>query len=362
MELSPFPYQGPLDPALVTGRDELVERLVAQVTTRRVTALLGPRRYGKTSVLRRLAAELSEMAVVWVDLYEVSSAADVAARLDGALAAHSEGPFARALRSVAATLSLNLGLLRVELRAAPRDRPDAYLALHSLLEVLVRTAERHETLLVLDEFSSITRAEGAAGALRTALQHHYRELGIVFAGSHPSMMRTLFTSRQEPFYGQAELLDIGPLPMAAMHRIVVDGFESTGRRPGGVAGLVWQFTGGHPMRSMQLADAVWRRTPPGGAVTDDLWADSLDALRTAEAEPLERLFSHFSDSEKAILRAVAVSGSVHGSEAALLGVAGGSAAAARRRLLDSGDLVPAGRQVAVTDPLMADWLRRRFPI
>jgi len=35
---------------------------------------------------------------------------------------------------------------------------------------------------------------------------------------------------------------------------------------------------------------------------------------------------------------------------------------ARRALLDSGDLVVTGNGVAVTDPLMADWLRERFPV
>ena len=80
MDSSPFPYQGPLEPGQVRGRDELVQDLTERVTERRVTALLGPRRYGKTSVLRRITADLSEVTPVWVDLYEVTSMADVAVR------------------------------------------------------------------------------------------------------------------------------------------------------------------------------------------------------------------------------------------------------------------------------------------
>jgi hypothetical protein len=40
VDVSPFPFQGPLEPAEVTGRDELVADLVRRVTTRRVAALL----------------------------------------------------------------------------------------------------------------------------------------------------------------------------------------------------------------------------------------------------------------------------------------------------------------------------------
>src|SRR5688500_14299910 len=106
MELSPFPYQGPLEPELVHGRDDLIRDLTERITARRVTALLGPRRYGKTSVLGRVAADLTEVATVWVDLYEVTSIADVAVRFDDALGATS-GQFAAEARAIAATLSIN---------------------------------------------------------------------------------------------------------------------------------------------------------------------------------------------------------------------------------------------------------------
>jgi hypothetical protein len=362
VEMSPFPFQGPLEPHEVLGRDDLIDQLVAQVTGRRVTALLGPRRYGKTSVLRCVAERCSETTVVWVDLYEVASIADVAARFDRAIAAVEDGPFSRAAKAVAATLSINLGLLTVELRGKPSQQSDPVLVFSALLEVFVRAAERHECLLVIDEFSFISRIPAAAGALRTALQHHYRKIGIVFAGSQPSMMRTLFTSRSEPFYGQAELMDIHPLSMAALHTIVASGFESTGRRPGHAAAQIWQLAGGHPMRSMQLADAAWLMTPPSEEVTPAVWSEALEYVRAKENEPLERLFTRMADSDKSVLRAVANSGSVYGREARLLGVAGGAAAAARQRLIDSGDLIDDQHGIRLTDPMMADWIRRRLPL
>jgi hypothetical protein len=362
VDLSPFPFQGPLEPTDVTGRDELVADLVRRITSRRVTALLGPRRYGKTSVLRKVATELDEMSVVWVDLYEVSSMADVAARFDRALSEVSDDRFARAARRVAGSLSLNLGVLRVELRGPAKERPDPEIAFAALLEVLVKAAERHATLLIIDEFSFIAKVPAAAGALRTALQHRYRDVGIVFAGSQPSMMRSLFTKRSEPFYGQAELVDIAPLDLATVEAIVAAGFATTDRSSGPVGGLTYRFAHGHPMRTMQLADACWTLTEPRSVATPEIWADAVEALRRSENEPAERIFSGFADGEKAVLRSVAISGSVYGTEAALLGVAGGAAANARQRLLDSGDLIRAGKGVAVTDPIMADWLRRRFPL
>jgi len=363
VDLSPFPYHGPLEPDQVAGRDDLVGDLIERITARRVTALLGPRRYGKTSLLRRVASELTEITTLWVDLYEVTSMADVAVRFDDALGA-IRGTFAKAARTLAAGASLNLGVIKLELTGPARNRPDPALTLHGLLDVLVGAASREPTLLIIDEFSSIGRVSGAAGALRTAVQHHYNELGLVFAGSHPSMMRALFTDPAEPFYGQADLVEIGPLPLAAVESLVTEGFAATKRDAGPLGGLIGAFAAGHPQRTMQLADACWRHTPAKGAADAASWASGLDDVRRQTSEGMERLYSGFERGERDVLRAVARSGSIYGAEAELLNLSTGTATHARRTLLDRGDLMDRGpgSGLAVVDPLFADWLRLRFPI
>ena len=360
-EPSPFPHQGPLAPADVRGRDALIGDLVDRVTSRRVTALVGPRRYGKTSVLLRLAAELPELSLVWADLYEVTSTADLVLRLDQALA-ESAGPFAAAARTVAASLQVTLGVARVEFSRPARQQPHPAAKLAALLDVLVRTARSTPTLLVIDEFSSIAAVSGGAGALRTALQHHYSDLGIVFAGSKPSMMRKLFGDRVEPFYAQADLVDVPALDAAAVTALVTDGFAGTGRDAGMLAGPLLAFTGGHPQRTMQLADAAWQRTAPGEAVDEQRWGAALTAVRTASAEGMERLFSHFDPAQRNVLRIVASGGSLYGTSARVLELSSSSAANAKSQLLADGDLVDTPDGVTVTDPLLADWLRTALPL
>jgi uncharacterized protein len=361
VEASPFRYQGPLEPADVHGRDALLTDLLERVTGRRVTALVGPRRYGKTSVLRRLAADLSEMATVWVDLYEVTSMADLVFRFDQALA-NTGSPFAAEAQSLAASLQVNLGVARIEFSRPARDRPDPSARLGVLLEVLVETASRVPTLLVLDEFSSIATVKGAAGALRTALQHHYTELGIVFAGSMPSVMRQLFSSRVEPFYAQADLVVIEPLRAEDVAVLVVERFAATGRTAGLLPGRLADFANGHPQRTMQLADAAWRHTPPGGSVDATTWAEAMEEVRRSSADPMERLFSHFERAERDVLRVLASGGSIFGSAASLLELTPGAAQHARDRLLADGDLIPTQDGPAITDPLLADWIRSTLPL
>lgn len=362
-ERSPFPFQGPLAPEEVSGREELLRELAERLTERRLTALLGPRRYGKTSVLRRVTADLAAVGpdTVWVDLYECNSMTDLAAAIDRGLAGVT-GAARNVIQSVAGSLSLHLGFFGVELTRTRRDRPDPVLVARSLLQVLVKVAQRRPLVLVLDEFSGIAEVAGAAGLLRTELQHHYRELGIVFAGSQPSTMRTLFADQAQPFFAQADLLEIGPLTDDAVGDIVTTGFDRTGREAGMVTGAVVATAEGHPQRAMQLADAAWQRTEPGAVADDLVWEGALTGVRTTVDLGSERLYELLPAGHQKVLRVVASNGSVYGTAAEVLDLPTGTASAAVRALAGNGYLAERDGSIRVVDPLFADWIRRRFPV
>lgn len=357
MIASPFPHHGPLEPDQVRGRDDLVADLGERITAHRPTVLVAPRRFGKTSVLGRAEAQLGEtVTVVRVDLYELRSWADFAARLDDALAA-VPAPRRRGLDRVAAGLEINLGVVKATL--ARPDRPDADTTADRLLDVLVAHAASQPTVVIFDEFSSITRVDGAAGLLRTKLQHHYQHIGLVFAGSEPSTMRMLFTGPDQPFYAQADLLEVPALDLMALTDIVDAGFE--GEPPPGLAGRIHAFTGGHPQRSMQLADAAWTavRDGVGGAA---VWEASLERSRAATADSHETRFAGMSTADQAVMRLAATDGALFGRNAELLSLSRSSAQHARQRLLDRGQVAEADGRLVVVDPLYADWIRTRFPL
>jgi hypothetical protein len=357
LPVSPFPHHGPLEPDQVRGRAALVDDLVERLTAHRPTVLVAPRRYGKTSVLGCVAARLDEtVTVVRVDLYELRSWADLAVRLDDAMAA-VPGARRGGLDRVAAGLEVNLGVVKASLTRPGHPEPDT--TADRLLDVLVTHARSHPTVVVFDEFSSIDRIDGGAGLLRTKLQHHYRQIGLLFAGSEPSTMRMLFTDTDQPFYAQADLVDVAPLSLESLVEIVDDGFG--GSPPPALAGRIHAFTAGHPQRSMQLADAAWTAARDG--VTDDaVWPIALERTRVATADGHEIRFAGLQPADQAVMRLAATTGAIFGRDAALLSLSRSSAQLARKRLLERGQVTDAGDRLVVVDPLYGDWIRHRFPL
>lgn len=357
-ERSPFPFHGPLAPADVTGRDEVIADLVERVTARRPTVLIAPRRFGKTTVLGAVAARLAETTtVIQVDLYALRSWSDFAGRLSDALVAVPAGR-RHLIDRLAASIELNLGVVKAAV--ARPDRPEADLTVDRLLDVVVRHAVASETLVIFDEFSSIANVDGAAGLLRTKLQHHFQQVGLLFAGSEPSTMRLLFTDAEQPFFAQADLVDLPPLSLAHVHDMIESAFDTGNRTaPAGLAAQIHAFTNGHPQRTMQLADAAWHAMRDG--VEDQaVFVEALERCRAATSAGFETRFIDFNSAEQAVLRLLAHGHGLYGRDAELLNLSSSSAAGAMARLVRNGAVDAPPADPRIIDPLLADWVSRRF--
>ena len=364
MDVSPFPYQGPLDPKLVRGRDDLIADLVERVSEHRLTALLGPRRFGKTSVLRRVAADVAAAGtvVVWVDLYEVSSMADLAARFDMALA--PLGAVDERIGRLAAGVELNLGLVRVELRKPASSRPDPLLTVHAQLDVITKLAAQTPVLLVFDEFAGINRVHGAAGLLRTHLQPHYtaarnrvRRIGAIDDAC--AVLRPAAAVLRAGRPASA----IGPLARADRRgdRVRwVHGDRSEGRQPR----LPHRRADRRPSpaldatRRTRRGGSFRRARPPTTTPGPPRWPTRAARPRPDWSGCTPRC-QHVSATCCGSSR---WGGSPFGAAAELFELKNGAAQHARQSLLDAGHLHADNGRAELVDPIFADWIRQRFPI
>ena len=355
MDLSPFDYTGPLPPERVRGRDALLAELTERVTAGSPTALLGPRRFGKTSVLQRVAADLTEITTITVDLMPVQSPHDAARALTKALLS-ADATVAQDATEVSATFGFNILAVRGEVTTTrARDRPDPAALFSSLVDTLVNTALRRPSLVIFDEFQQLGAIANGTAVLRAALQHHYKDIGLLFAGSAPSAMRKIFSNHKQPFLHQAAVVQIEPLTLDAVQEIIAAGFTETGRTAGAIGPLVHQFAEGHPLRTMQAAHAAWQHA--GGAPADQNWGQALAALRRAERPAVADLYSQLPATQQKVLRLVAHREPLYGSTAEMLSLGKGPARRARQVLLDEGHLLEDDGDVRVTDPFLTDWLR-----
>lgn len=366
---NPFRYSEPVPADELLGRDQETTALLEQAISGNNSRLVAPRRYGKTSLLDRVAqdARRAGWAAVYVDFFGVLTLDDIAQRIERAYAAELRGKlagwFTGIRRMLKPTLHLGGGPLPagVEISTDPQAEPP----LLERLALPTRLYERHgtRTLAIFDEFQDILAAKERADAvIRSEIQHHGDAASYIFAGSQVGMMRDLFADKRRAFYGQAGPVDLPPLRPDDVAEYLSARFEATDRRIGSALDPLLDTALGHPQRTMLLAHVLWDLTPTGGEATQETWLTAYDRVMREVHDELRVSWAGLPASQRRVLTAVAEgSESIYSATRRHGGSRGGAPRTALEALRDRGEIVddPATETgYRLVDPLLAAWVRQ----
>jgi hypothetical protein len=328
--------------------------------------LVGPRRYGKTTLLRRVleAAEREGMATVLVDLQDVLSIAEIVVRIERAYE-RLKGPVRRQvenlLRAWNIGLSLGGGGFTATLQRNPHVDPESVLL--RLLELPSALFDRNGTvsLIVFDEIQDVLSVTGADGKIRSVIQHQTEAATYGFAGSAPGVMQQLFADPKRPLLDQAVPKDLLPLPLEDVAAYVGGRFKKSGRDAGSALAPLVEFTRGHPQRSMMLAHYLWERTKRGATADEGTWIGALDQASHDSAPLMRAIWRALTTNERRVARALAVvRGALFSEEtAAAVGIKRTSIHRALESLVAQADVIDESGRPRLTDPIFELWLQNR---
>lgn len=364
---NPFVFHRPLEPS---GEDSPLDRteerllLLDLAEGGQAARLTAPRRYGKSTLLKAVAAEARERGFVaaYIDFSRLLSVEDAASRIARAYENGLEGAFRRTWRDWVRDSDVQVKAGPVALRrpASARRELDE---LHGLLDFPLRLHESHgiRSLVILDEFQDLLTADSNLdGLLRSHLQHHAHAASYVFAGSKGGMLAALFADRRRPLYEQARAMTVGPLPAAELGRWISERFEANGvvlERAAEQALL--SLAAGHPQRAAMLAHYTFAAASGASAGMEAFERGRDEALADAE----EGLTATWDRLDRTHRRALAVVAAGHHRLLArealeLANIAKSSMVGARDALVGQGDLLPDGNGgVRLADPFLGAWIR-----
>jgi hypothetical protein len=367
-DVNPFVYSHPVEPEDVIDRDEETRQLLAHVVGGHFVRLYAPRKYGKTSLLRRALrdGERDEGLIpVVVDLYRVVSIADVAIRFERAYSRSLQGTLRTKVEEFLQRTGLGLSLgafgISAKLQLDAR-KVDPLPALHALLDLPLRLEESggYRAFVALDEFQDVTKIPDLDGLLRSHIQHQGNVASYVFAGSEPGLMKQLFETRDRPLYGSAVPMRLNRLEADDIAEYVAARFERTGRRVGEALRPLLESAQGHPQRAMLLAHRLWDEVPAGETGTLGSW----ERAHAAALEELEPEFdAHWRGldlAEQKTLRAIVAGDGSPYKERVLrrLELSKPTAQSALARLHATADVERDGARQRIVDPLFAEWIER----
>ena len=365
--------------AFVDRTDEL-RRLTADLGSAQKVFLISPRRYGKSSLIRRVLASLERRGSLCVEV-TVSSYSSYLAFLEG---------YARAVLTAATRweramtwVRQALGATRPELRVEADSSGAPMLALSfpaakgpqdlsrlaaEVFQLPARLADerRRQVIVALDEFQAISAFNGGSveESLRAAVQHQ-RRVGYVFAGSEPSLMEQMLTPRR-PFYKAGPVMRLDKIPSDQFARFIESRFVRSGVRTDAGFGLaVVELAGQLPYDVQRLAHEVWDDARGEGwkRVGLEHLHETLKRLLAEQSVVFEAAWQRLTLAQRAVLRAVVVE---EGRELLSADVrarhrlGGPSTVQGALAALVRQDVVAReGPRYVVVDSLMREWIVRR---
>jgi uncharacterized protein len=346
--------------------------------------LIGPRRFGKTSLLHAAAQQVARTGVVvlrydaqaFPALEQLTSrlAADAAQRLTTTIdkAARGIREFFASVRP-SATFDATNNRWSLSLAGTPgREAGPALLA--DVLDGVEKAAAAsgRKVAVVIDEFQAIVEDGGvdAEEQLRAAMQRH-RHVAYLLAGSKTRMLSDMVTVANRPFHRLGTPLFLGPVPRDDFHAFIARGFRLA-RIPCDDAAIVAMLDAAEdvPYNVQLLAHACWsacRESPRGTAprrLTIHLVAETNDAEAMRHDPLYTQLWTSLPSTQRRALLAIRREGG-SGLTASAVARSYGMAVSTMQRALASlqDKQIVREEQTAGTvrlrleDPLFAAWLR-----
>jgi len=316
---NPFVYGEVVPAEAFADRVDELRRLVSDLSAGQKVFLISPRRYGKSSLIRRALAAIARRRTLTIEL-TVSSSSSYVAFLESyasALAAAETQGRARAviLDAVRAARpevryqpDSDRGTFAVSFPGVRGDRDLSRLAQDVFaLPGRLADARGRRVVVALDEFQAIAGFNGGSveHALRAAVQHQ-RDVGYVFAGSEPSLMERMLGPKR-PFYKAGPVIRLEKIPADEFAAFVENRFRRSGVTPEpNLGAAIVDLAGNLPYDVQRLAHETWDVARSDGrrrATLDDLHR-ALRRLLTEQQVMFEAIWQRLTLAQRAALRAV----------------------------------------------------------
>jgi hypothetical protein len=303
-----------------TDREREVAELVADMRNGQDVVLFAPRRYGKTSLIWRVAQQLvrDEVLVAQVDLMRTPTKEKLAEKLAQAIHEEIASRLFRARERVRVFAGLRVkptvtvdpddGSLSFSFDASA-DRRDIDATLEGLLALPGRlAAERgRRVALVFDEFQEVVEIDPGLPKLMRSVFQEQPEVAHVYLGSRRHMMERIFNDENEPFWRSAKQIELGVIPSDLFASYARSRFSSTGKMlDEDVCEQVLELTGGHPYATQEALYFLWEQTPPGDSADSACLAGALDAVLRSEHAHFGLLWSHAPAAQRRVLQALSI--------------------------------------------------------
>lgn len=273
-----------------TDRKDELQHLKQNFLSKTNTILISPRRWGKSSLVKKTGDEIGKIdkniRIVYLDMFNIRSEEQfyqmlaesvfntISGKLDDLVLNTKEFMkqwIPKITFSPDAHQEFSLGLNWAEVKKKPDEILD--------LAESIALKKGLKPVICVDEFQNINYFEDSLAFQKKLRSHWQLHQNVTYClyGSKRHMLIDVFTSTSMPFYKFGDLMFLDKISADYWKTFIVKQFKSTGKKISGKQALNIAFLAdNHPYYVQQLAQLCWLRTKD--EVLDTTIEESINSL------------------------------------------------------------------------------------
>ncbi len=306
MKTNPFKFGSVVDGAYFTDRDEELEKISSYIKGENHLILISPRRFGKTSLIRKIVNE-SGRNYIFIDMQIVLSVEDFASKLlKHVYRIFPVQKLKNYIKSFRVIPVVNINPVTGEPEISFKSESKKLTPLEDVLNLIEQLGtEKRKIIVVLDEFQDIFRIdEGLDRFLRSIMQNH-RHINYIFMGSSESMIREIFEKKNSPFYRFGTLMILKKIAQEKFTAFLEKRFADVTDMYKVISEGIIRKTDSHPYYTQQLAFTVWELLIRNGFSSDIIDKASEDIVFSHDND-YERLWNNFNRTDMMVLNGMSL--------------------------------------------------------
>ena len=315
--INPFITTGYAGAAYFCDREQETADITRMLVNGNNVALISPRRYGKTNLIRHCFAqpEIAEKYYTFViDIYSTKSVADLVHRLGLSILEALKPLGRKAWEKFITVLSSVRSGISYDISGNPSwmmSIGDITTPTTTLEEIFYYLEHADKPCIVaIDEFQQITHYgdERIEATLRTHVQQ-CTNTHFIFSGSQLHLMGQMFTSPARPFYQSVSIYNLPLLPEDKYVEFCVRLFEEYGKHLSqDVPHALYERFGGVTYYMQRVMNELFSRTLTDGICTSENIEEAIHYIILTSASTYEDLMYQLPEKQSLVLRAIAKEG------------------------------------------------------
>ena len=308
---NPFYYGNEVHNDDFCNRINELEELKQDIHSGLNILLYAPRRFGKTSLLKKLKNELnkdSDIIVVYFDIFSVSSVDEFIQKYFNLLAKSFESSTEKIINLFQSILNLRPAITmnisqNSELNyGLSLNKQEKLNDLEEVLNLPYKYAKKFnkKVVVIFDEFQEIEQLE-IEKKLRCVMQTHSREVSYLFSGSKKSILTNMFNDKSRAFYKSVKHLKIDEILFEDWVEFVEKKFVDTDKQiDKELIKNCFDITLGFPYYMQQLMYFIWNDTKE--KVTHEIVQNAVNLMLERENDIYSLAWTNLTPNQKTALK------------------------------------------------------------